>query len=317
MSQALAIIGQGEEFARLLAQARALRAPHGVVVAGPRGAGKSTALRAIAQALLCEGGGEATCGACAACAKVAADTHPDVHLLSVPADKQEIPVEAVRELRASLQRLPVEGRARVALVDPADRLNEQGQNALLKTLEEPGRDTFLLLATARPEGLLATVRSRAAVVRLAPLDRDRLIAELARAGIGSDASRAWAAEVAAGSLGLARELLEAGLDREQLRLVAHLRGDDDMSSVTLARELLADASGRADQDRRARLVLWIVRAVLRAEIYGRLARGEAGEYSARACERWIELLEATFAAETDLDLKIGADRALAALLLRA
>lgn len=312
---ALRLLGQGAQWARLLGQARTLRMPHGVVLAGPRGAGKSTAARVLAQALLCEGEGPSACGACNACVKVAADAHPDVHTLTVPEDKQEIPVDAVRELREVLMRHALEGRARVAFVDPADRLNEQGQNALLKTLEEPGRNTFLLLPTSRPEYLLETVRSRSAFVRLATLDQALIAAELERAGLGTVASRAWAAGCA-GTLGLARELIEAGLEAVHPLVVGAVSHDDDLSAVARARAVLAGGGSRAELDHRARLVLSMLRSVLRGDIYGRLAFASDGTYGGALCDRSTEHLEAAFEAEVDLDLKIGAERALTALFLR-
>ena len=126
-------MGQGTEFTALLRQARSMRMHHGLLITGPRGIGKTLAAERLAAALLCHGADpEAPCGRCPSCRRL--DVHGDLHRVQLPDDKDEIPVDLVRELHQSLARLPVEGRARVVTIDPADRLNAQGQNALLKTL---------------------------------------------------------------------------------------------------------------------------------------------------------------------------------------
>ena len=165
------VLGQGQDYARLLRAARARRMHHGMLIVGPTGSGKSVIGSQISRALLCRGDDpEQPCGRCSDCAY--GDSHPDLHQVTVPEDKNgkkfEIPVDSVRELRGRLEHRPVEGGARVVVFDPADRLNVEGQNALLKTLEEPGRQTYILLLTCRPEGLLETVRSRVAELRVLP-----------------------------------------------------------------------------------------------------------------------------------------------------
>ncbi len=307
------LLGQGEELERLLAAARVLQMPHGLVVAGAAGTGKSTAARWIASALLCGGAaGTAIGGDCPCSRRVFTGNHPDLHLVERPEDKQDIPVDRVRELQAELEHLPVEGRARVAIVDPADRLNEQGQNALLKTLEEPGPDTFLLLVTSRPEALLETVRSRAASLRLRPLDDATLRDAL---GGAADPARLKAAVGrAAGSLGVAATLLRDDVRAIDEALAAFL-ARPSVPAVAAARVVLEGVTGRQAVDGRVRTVLALLGGRLRARLRQSLAEhGNAG-YLPPAAEHQARAVDAVLAAEQDLGLGIPPTQVLDGVLL--
>lgn len=310
------VVGQAAAYERVLGAARALRMHHGLLVSGLRGTGKSTATIAIAQALLCEADDpNAACGACAVCRKVEQGNHPDVHVLS-PEDKQDISVEQVRALAITLGRQPVEGRARVAVLDPAERLNEQAQNALLKTLEEPGTNTFLLVATSRPEGLLATVRSRTHSLRLLPLSRDQVEAALAERDVGDFESRRLAAQSSAGSLGLALELIEAGVSAMHQHLVEFIQRPNDISPMARARDLLGGSADRKAEQRRLRLVLGHLRGLMRESLHASLAHPAAQPYFPDAFTTWAEVIHSLFEAEADLDLQIAPEQALTFALFR-
>ena len=311
------VLGQGVAFAHALAQARALRLPHALLVTGAMGTGKTLASRALAQALLCEGPQPASaCGACTPCRKVAQDQHPDLLLLTVPEDKTEIPVEHVRELQSHLQLHALEGRARVALVDPADALNEQGQNALLKTLEEPGTNTFLLLPTSQPEALLPTVRSRVGRLALRPLEPAGLAQLLAARGHPDREKNALAAEAARGSLGRAEVLVAEDLAALVALADQALVGDPQESAPALARRALAGASGRAQVEARARHFLHLVRWRLLARVGAALAAGDDPAYCPGPLDRWISQGETLCDIETDLDLSVPPEQALTGALLR-
>ncbi len=147
---------------RAFAAARAAgRPPHAVLLWGPPGLGKGLLARRMAAALLCEAPAEAgPCGACRACGLVAAGTHPDLVLAAPEEPGRPIPVDAVRELAARLALASHGGGWRVAILEPAERMNVAAANALLKTLEEPGPDTLLVLVSHLPGRLPPTVRSR-------------------------------------------------------------------------------------------------------------------------------------------------------------
>ena len=213
------------------------RPPHALLLEGPAGAGKTTLALDLAAGLLClaEDSLARPCRACAACRKVDHSNHPDVHSLVPDGAGQQIRVGQVHQLAAELALLPLEGRYRLAIIEHAQRLNQDAQNALLKTLEEPPARAVLVLAADDSANLLPTVISRCARLRLGPLPAP-VVAELLVERGAADAARAAAvARLAGGRPGRALEL--AG--RPEL-LVSHAH---------LARLLL----DLLDADRRQRL----------------------------------------------------------------
>ncbi len=145
----------------LVEQARAGRLPHALLLSGVAGIGKLRLARALAQALLCQQpqSGQA-CGQCHACHLTAAGSHPDYQQLSPEEAGKAIKIDQVRDLVQFGSRTPQYDGYRVAVIAPAHAMNRNAQNALLKTLEEPGERTLLLLVSDQPARLLATVRSR-------------------------------------------------------------------------------------------------------------------------------------------------------------
>ena len=108
------------------------------------------------------------CGRCAACRRIAAGTHPDV-LVIEPEETGNIRIAAVREAIERTGYRPFEGRRRVTIVDEADAMGEDAQDAFLKSLEEPPPSSVFILVTARPDVLLPTIRSRCARLRFGHL----------------------------------------------------------------------------------------------------------------------------------------------------
>lgn len=141
------------------------RLSHALLLAGPIGVGKRRFARRIASAILCERGDGGICGVCPSCRQMAGGAHPSYSVLQREPDKRDIAIDAVRELCASLAMTSHDGRAKVALIDPVDALNQNGVNALLKTLEEPSPGSLLLLLSERPMALPATLRSRCQMLR--------------------------------------------------------------------------------------------------------------------------------------------------------
>ena len=140
---------------------------HAYLLTGGSADSRAALAKRLTAAYLCEGD-RPPCGACRACRKVSADTHPDVSRTAPAPDKREIAVDQIRSLRADAYIRPNEGRRKVYIIDPADAMNPAAQNALLKVLEEgPSYAAFLLLAE-RPGLLLDTVRSRCELLALPP-----------------------------------------------------------------------------------------------------------------------------------------------------
>lgn len=178
------------------------RVHHAYIFVGPEGTGKKSMARICAQALFCQDEpGRRPCGKCAGCCQFQ-EGHPDVYTLDLPEKKTQIPVDSVRELLDALSDKPFSGGMRVVLCDQAELLNDSGQNALLKTLEEPPENTVFILCTTSLTALLPTVVSRAQTVRFSPLDDDTIKKELGKRGADVDKSE-MIADYSKGSLGRA------------------------------------------------------------------------------------------------------------------
>jgi DNA polymerase-3 subunit delta' len=131
------------------------RVAHAYLFSGVAGRLPVDVAAAFGAALVCPDGG---CGRCDSCLRVTHRAHPDVELIE-PAGMQLL-VEQVRDAIRSASRKPVAGPRRVIIVDGADRMNPNSQNAFLKMLEEPPASTTIILLAPSPEALLDTVRSR-------------------------------------------------------------------------------------------------------------------------------------------------------------
>jgi DNA polymerase III delta' subunit len=243
-------LGQGEALAYWQRRARSLLLPHAMVVEGARGIGKTTVMRWLTAALLCpsELDADGPCGVCRACTRVASDLHPDVHLVERARDEKDaeendksfyvIKVDQVRQAQQALSLHAVEGRARVLRIADADSMEEEAQNALLKTLEEPGVATFLLLEARRPEQLLPTVRSRVQRLRVRPLDDAALARGLSEKLPNQGPRLPDALSLAHGSLGLAElACTERAVQLHDL-VRALLAGNKGLRPVAIARAVL-------------------------------------------------------------------------------
>ncbi|MGC3998749.1 MAG: DNA polymerase III subunit delta' [Anaeromyxobacter sp.] len=258
-------------FSEVTAQDRALGAlraalrrgalHHAYLFGGPEGTGKGRAAQLLAQAANCEGG-EATsapgyrddpCGACGPCRKIARGVHPDVMVLHEErvmakagtwepkggrSPSKDVVVDQVRDLvdhRLAMKRF--EGRRRFVIIDPADAMNPQAQNALLKTLEEPPEETTLVLVAASPDVLLPTIRSRCLRVPFGPVPDALVVQQLVAKGRSEEEAR-LAAALAAGSLGRALALDPAALDglRDAVRAAVALDPDDAGGWLAFARD---------------------------------------------------------------------------------
>ena len=180
---------------------------HFYLISGPRGSGKHTLASLLAEAILCEGS-HRPCGNCAHCRKMRSGSHPDFITVEDPEHKN-VAVKIVRQIRDDMFVRPNEASYKIYLFP--QELGIEGQNALLKILEEPPAYGVFLLLTDNPDKLLPTVRSRCTELKLQALEEKTI-----RNQLRLDFPKASEEDIAAAIfrsgrfLGQARELLENG-----------------------------------------------------------------------------------------------------------
>ncbi|GMA18104.1 hypothetical protein GCM10025862_01250 [Arsenicicoccus piscis] len=224
------VIGQPQAVATLSAAASEPDAmTHAWLLTGPPGSGRSVAARAFAAALQCP---EHGCGHCRECRTALDGSHADVEVVATSG--LSLTVERARELVALGSLRPSVGRWRVIIVEDADRLTEQGANALLKVIEEPVSRTVWLLCAPSLDDVIVTIRSRSRHVRLRtpPVEA---VAELLTRRDGIDPAMArYAARAAQSHVGIAKRLAtDEGARirrRDTLALAGKIRGVGDAST---------------------------------------------------------------------------------------
>ena len=211
--------GQAPAVAAVHSMILAGQAPHAVLLTGPGSVGKTTLALDLAAGLLCDAplAADRPCRACRACRRVASGNHPDLHRLAPGGAGNQIkigstvadPRPGVRELIDELSFMPMEGGARVAIVEGAHRMNEDAQNALLKTLEEPPAGVVIVLCADDEERLLPTIRSRCQRIRLGTLGGREIEAWLTDRSLADAPTAARAARLADGRPGIALAYVRA------------------------------------------------------------------------------------------------------------
>ena len=180
---------------------------HFYLISGPRGSGKHTLAKLLAQAILCQGDHK-PCGVCGPCRKIESGSHPDFITVEDPEHKN-VAVKIVREIREDVFIRPNESAYKIYLFP--QELGVEGQNALLKILEEPPKHGVFILLADNPENLLTTVRSRCTELKLMALPEKILHRQLKmdfpQAGEEDIAS---AMDRSGGFLGQAKEILSEG-----------------------------------------------------------------------------------------------------------
>jgi DNA polymerase-3 subunit delta' len=254
------------------------RLPGAMLFTGEEGVGKKLFALEVARALNCrtpkdhEG-----CGICSSCVRIAklnypqsedADEwtqiiwtdHPDVGLVVAP--KRVLRVEQMRQIEKEANFRPFEGKARVFLVDEADKLNDASANALLKVLEEPPKTSHLILITARPAMLLPTILSRCQMIRFSPLSPDEIESHLIKNNQIDKKTARLRARAAGGSMGraLSGDLVTFTSQRKaMLKVLNALVVSDDRAQLLRSAEQLNEAQYKDEFEERLDVLETLIR----------------------------------------------------------
>ena len=242
--------------------------PPSLIFAGPEGIGKRRTAVALAQLLNCrapapvDGIGLDACGVCASCQRIARGVHADV-LTVEPGATGAIMVAPGRDAIENSAYRPLGGRRRVVIVDQADAVLIEAQNALLKTLEEPPSASSFVLVTSRPDVLLPTVRSRCQRLRFGRLAPQDVAAVLIREHRYSETEAHAAASAADGSVGAALDGGSEDFASARDAAVGLLQGvagsTDPRRRLQSAKTLIGNGADREELSRRLRALSSLLR----------------------------------------------------------
>jgi DNA polymerase-3 subunit delta' len=254
------------------------RLPGALLFTGEEGIGKKLFALEVARALNCRTPKDhEACGMCSACVRIRklnypqrddADEwaqiiwtdHPDVGLVVAP--RRVLRVEQMRQIEKEANFRPFEGKARVFLIDEADKLNDASANALLKVLEEPPKTSHLILITARPAMLLPTILSRCQMIRFSPLTPDEIETHLVKNNLVDTKTARLRARAAGGSMrrALSGDLVTFTSQRKaMLKVLNALVLSDDRAQLLRSSEELNEAQYKEEFEERLDVLETLIR----------------------------------------------------------
>ena len=265
-----------KQLLRRILEAR--RVPGAMLFAGEDAIGKKLFALEIARALNCRSPlGVEGCGTCPSCVRIGKfnypqssesddwkgiiwSDHPDVGMVIAP--KRVLLVEQMRLIEREANYRPYEGKARLFLIEDADKLNDPSANALLKVLEEPPHTSHIVLLTSRPAMLLPTISSRCQMIRFSPLSADEIEGHLVKNKIAKPGEAGIRARVARGSLGraVAQDFDEFSDQREaMLRVLQALSVNEDRIQLLRSAEELNEAKYKDEYESRLDILETLIR----------------------------------------------------------
>ena len=254
------------------------RLPGAMLFTGEEGIGKKLFALEIARALNCRTPKDyEACGVCPSCVRIMKLNYPqrddaeewtqiiwtdhaDVGLVIAP--RRVLRVDQMRQIEKEANFRPFEGKARVFLIDEADKLNDASANALLKVLEEPPRTSYLILITARPAMLLPTILSRCQMIRFSPLSPDEIEKYLTKNKLVDAKTARLRARAAGGSMGraLSGDLVTFTSQRKaMLKVLNALVLSEDRAQLLRSAEQLNEAQYKDEFEARLDVLETLIR----------------------------------------------------------
>jgi DNA polymerase III subunit delta' len=230
---------------------------------GPDGVGKHTVAVSFAKAVNCENPGDGPCG-CNSCCKIDSMNHPDVFMIFPEGASGSIKIDRIRDVKYEAGLKPYEGKKRIFIIDAAERMTEEAQNAFLKVLEEPPVNHILILITSGREGLLPTVVSRCKVLKFSLLPRNRISEFLKERAFDPREAELYS-HMAMGSIGKALAFKEKDTAS---RRDAVLENFFFKKSVLFREAVLSEEAGRPDTEESLYTLLCWYRDILVAKFTG-------------------------------------------------
>jgi DNA polymerase-3 subunit delta' len=290
---------------------------HAYIFAGPSGVGKFLFARTLAKVLMCENkkavDGAAQpdeqtdwtqkgCDACRACKWIDKNCHPNLKITEVEKGSQKIGIEAVIDIEKELMLMPFSRTRRVFITNEAERMSEEAFNAFLKTLEEPVKDTVIILVTSNPALLPQTIVSRCQLIRFYAIEHSLAAKYLEQRLKIKHEDALFLSHLADGSIGNACKLQEQSLMPQRKELIKTLLRQD---SDRLSKDIIAYARKNSDDNEGLRReiiwqlkiiglfirdALWLNYAIPDNQLINKDVIPEAKQYQKRLNSRQMERL---------------------------
>ena len=232
---------------------------HAYIFSGEEGSGKMMLAEAFATMLLCEEPGDDACGQCHSCKQSISHNNPDIIYVKRDEDKKAIGVDVVREqINNDIVLKPYSGKYKVYIVDEAEKMNPQAQNALLKTIEEPPAYAILLLLTSNHNSLLQTILSRCITVQMKTIPTEQIVKLLMQKYQIVDYQAQVAASFAQGNIGKAIDLAGSeAFNQLKYDMLNVVRKAENMDEYELSEQVKLLASYKSNTDQMLDLMtLW-------------------------------------------------------------
>lgn len=317
------IVGHEQVVAHLQNAIRQKKVSHAYLFSGEAGSGKRLVAEAFAKTVLCEAGGIEACGTCKSCKQAESGNHPDFR--RVVREKATLGVKEIREqVTADVQIKPYSSAYKIYLIDEAEKMTEEAQNALLKTIEEPPEYAVFLLLVSRQELLLDTVLSRCVLLPLYPVSTEKIKSFLMEKRGVPDYLADSAASFSAGLVGRAVQYAESETFIEQRKEVLHLvKYIDEMTMAEVMENVKLFAGKKEAANEYLEMILLWYRDVLlykaTKNVNGLLFGDELEAVAAQAGKRSFEnlqgIVEALEQVKQRLKSNVNFENALELLLL--